>query len=574
MRALLDFPKPKFSKEVAGDLETKGFSENVICACAVSEDGTVIRARSLREYVFELKCAGLLKPSVRHWFHNAGGFDALVILPWALRNGWRITKAIVSTGGSLWSLDLTDGYNIWCIRDSLRIAPASLKKIGEALGYFKKDLDASRIEEYPIDEVIDYCVRDCEVLLKAMLGFRDILRQYKGELLDTLAGSGAKIIRQLIPRDSWNWNRDTDTIGASAYYGGRVERFRRYAERGSVFDINSAYPWALTLPLPTRHIASGTGKPPGERLCIVRAKIRVTDSAFIGPLAYRVPRGTLKGRLVFPTGEWTGSYTLEELNAACETGECEYEVLSWHAWESEEWVKPLMRGWYDLRKSSTGYLPFALKILMNSVYGKFIEREEGESFTTDEYEARLAENKGKLVREHRFEEFPLWSIEDTHEGMVRHAALAAHVTARARITLLRAMRKCERLDYCDTDSVMGFTTMNSGNELGEFKHEYDYESAEFVAAKLYRLLKTDGNYVTKAKGYAKRDDMDSLWRDIVTGNKIHSESTRLFKTMVKKNKLEFVRDEKTRMKRDSTDKRCFVGNESRPWSIAELHSMM
>ena len=570
MRALLNPPKPQFTKEIALDLETDGFSDRVLMACAVGEDGTRIAVRTLDELVFELRCNGLFRTNVRHWAHNGGAFDWLIILPWALKRGWTISRASVSASGSVWSIDLTKEWDTWCLRDSLRIFPSSLKKIGEALGLAKLDVDRSNIAGLSESDAREYCLRDCDILLTALLKFRTLLRGYRGELLDTLAGSASRIVRQRIPADNWGWSQDSDTVGASAYYGGRVERFRNLASQGRVVDINSAYPWALTLRLPTRHVGSGTGKPPADMLCVVRARVKVRKDTFVGPLPYRPVQGALKDRLVFPTGEWEGSYTLEELEAACEDGSTTYEPIVWHAWDSEPWLYNLVSEWYAIRKREGGYLNFAVKILLNSLYGKFIERAEGETFTTDSKVARKAEARGLKVSEQVLYGSPLWGIYDVHEGTARHAALAAHVTARARIKLLRAMRSASRLDYCDTDSVMGVVDIPGNDSLGEFKHECDYESAEFLASKLYRLNHADRKPTVKAKGYARGDGAVELWDTIKQGLPVTNEATRLFKSSVKTGTLEFARVERVRRRLGGLDKRCFVGNDSRPWDVAEL----
>lgn len=571
--------KRRYRTEVYFDIETTEWSK-VLCVCAVTSTGGRFSSVSIDSHVEACMDEGLFTPDTRHWAHYGGIFDFLLVIPYALRNGWRIARAMVDPGGKLWSCDLERDGHMWCLRDSSRIAPNSVKEIGDAYGLPKLEYDRENLANIPLHELFEYCYRDCDIIAAALSEFSALMNEYGHELGDTLAGSAARIAAERM-NDRWGISQDADAVGQAAYAGGRVERFARSGGASAVYDINSAYPWAMTGVLPTYYAGSGTGAPPTspELLSIVTARVRVERSAEFGPLFYRPPTGPLSGRLVFPTGEWTGTYTLEELEAACETGECSYEPILWHSWQSSAWLEDLVGDWYTRRRQSTSEATkFAYKILLNSLYGKFIESPEGQTFTSDRSRAIQAEEAGSRVSTYELDEFGtgefvLYGIHGLHTGPIRHAPTAAHVTGRVRTKLLRAMRAASTVHYCDTDSIVGNADIADSKALGAWKLERAVNSCEFLASKLYRL-ETDSGPIVKAKGYARGQGAVDMWDRIVNCEPVERQTTVLFRSLLRRGDLEFARDSLVRKRLGGLDKRMFYeSGHSRPWTVAELSAL-
>jgi hypothetical protein len=85
--------------------------------------------------------------------------------------------------------------------------------------------------------------------------------------------------------------------------------------------------------------------------------------------------------------------------------------------------------------------------------------------------------------------------------------IAAHVTALARIKLYRHMVAAgDSLAYCDTDSIITSSQLDTSTALGDLKNEYPGVtfSGVFLAPKLYMLSGSDGSVKVVAKGIRER----------------------------------------------------------------------
>lgn len=516
-----------------------------------------------------------------------------MMLKTLLALGWKIESGRAGAMGSLWSLDVVRrkrGERIE-FRDSARIFAESLAKIGKTYGLEKLERDRGSLAKDTIEETLTYCYRDCEITLLAITRFDEFLRSEGGSLADTIASCGSRIVRsRAVPRDAWGWDMDSDAAAQAAYYGGRVERFRELSAGGSIFDVNSMYPWAMSTELPTRYVGSGKGKPPNAPGLIVRARVYVPPSSFVGPLPHRPTRGALKGRLVFPTGTFEGTWTIDELRAAERLIEGFWFLpLRWWQWEMEPWLAPLMLRWYEKKANApTKAEAHQWKLLLNCVSGKLIERAEYESITAIAGVAREAELGGKGIVLYPTKHGVLYGIRETKVGNMRHAAAAAFVLSRSRVRLLESLvsfARVGRLDYCDTDSVYGIGVPPSvhNTELGAWKHEGDYTRGEFLASKLYAVETPDGLAV-KCKGWPKAEkladgservyDPAELWAKIKSGEEMTRERTVLFKSQVLEGDISFRREESKRSRRTNVDKRCHLSKtDSRPWTVDELPNL-
>lgn len=525
---------------------------------------------------------------MRWWAHYGGTFDALVLLRWFLDNGWKIEGGRAGAMGSLWSLDLVKGRERIELRDSARIFVDSLAELGKAFGLAKLDKDRGNLQAISTEELLEYCYRDCDITLLAVTQFDSFLRREGGSLADTIASCGSRIVRsRCVPPDAWGWDMDPDECGARAYYGGRVERFRETSAGGSCFDVNSMYPWAMTTSLPTRYVGTGKGVLPTAEHVIVRATVHVPRGTYAGPLPHRPKQGALKGRLVFPTGTFDGTWTIDELRTTERlVPGFWFRVKRWWQWEGEPWLADLIRRWYERRKNAaTSAEKYMLKLLLNCISGKLIERAEYESITTVFEFVEQAERDGIGVVLYPTQHGIFYGLRETKVGNMRHAAAAAFVLSRSRCKLYEGIHdfaRVGRIDYCDTDSLygIGLPRQVDPKELGAWKHEFDYQRGEFLASKLY-AVESDGQLLVKCKGWPKSEKLPDgterkfsqaeLWEKIRSGQEMTGERTVLFKSQVLKGEISFTRDPSRRKRHSNVDKRNHLSKtESRPWSIDEL----
>jgi hypothetical protein len=78
-------------------------------------------------------------------------------------------------------------------------------------------------------------------------------------------------------------------------------------------------------------------------------------------------------------------------------------------------------------------------------------------------------------------------------------ATAASITGFVRAYLFRALRQCEGLIYCDTDSIAARSIGNLqlGNELGQWKHELDCNYYAVAGKKTYAFRSVRDSYSEK-----------------------------------------------------------------------------
>ena len=158
----------------------------------------------------------------------------------------------------------------------------------------------------------------------------------------------------------------------NSYHGGRIE----LAERGHVdycciYDINSAYPFALTrVPELTKGKWIQSKKIQKDVVIgFFKIKANIPETKHIAPFPFEV-----RGKLVYPVGEFITFVTLAELQS-CEDSSW-YEILeSWQYCDSNPYYpykKPIAE-FYQKRqklKSEKNLLEQPFKIILNSIYGK------------------------------------------------------------------------------------------------------------------------------------------------------------------------------------------------------------
>ena len=349
------------------------------------------------------------------------------------------------------------GENI-LFRDTLRHWLMGVKKMGDFIGLPKLEVDGKFND-------VEYCRRDTEIVWKFVKEMTARYSDIGADVKNTLPSSAFNLFKKEFCKI--DIKRPSDEICEmlmKAAYGGRVEIFKTGMLDGPIdcYDINSLYPFVMaskTYPLPA------TGEFTEEM---------DTDREFIANIRISMPRVYIpalpvrwNGKLIFPVGEFEGTWTAPEIRQALEDG-AEIKKVNWCYQYSPvtcrpftEWVNYI----YGLRKNTSDpFMSYTLKIFLNSVFGKFTEAGELTIFKNGEV-SKLANRPD-------------------HSNVV----LGAYTTAYGRLTLLQYLRKYQKsLCYCDTDSIFIQDSLKiiTGKELGEWKHEGRFSSAHFVLPKTY-----------------------------------------------------------------------------------------
>lgn len=406
-----------------------------------------------------------------------------------------------------------------------------LKLLGKTFGMDKlhqdkeSAFDFTKLDTYPIEQVIEYCERDVDIIQTAMEALFQTCENGKetgfGSFRNTLPAMALNAYLTWFAPDGeimCHNNDDVLRLERAAYYGGRVEVWKRGVAQEPVFgvDINSMYPYVMQTQLyPTRLVShrkretvSGLKSLLDQGYGVIaNVTIKTDENAY--PLRH-------KGKLVFPVGTFRTTISTPEIAYALDHGHI-VEVHEVAVYQMLPLFKEYVANFYAKRetakKQGDKVSDLLYKLLLNSLYGKFgqLKREWHEVGTCDknivETEEIFDVSSGTPVKM-RFRKFGGKIFMEEHVEDVAYnssIAIAAHVTAYARMLLWKYIRIAgiENHYYNDTDSLYvnaaGLENLKQAGvlhptKLGYLALEKTPESAAFWGPKHYEL---DGNRTLK-----------------------------------------------------------------------------
>lgn len=391
--------------------------------------------------------------------------------------------------------------------DSYNILPTSVRNLGELLGIPKQELGKNlKSHVTKIDTDIAYCTRDCEIVYKSL---EKIFEEIEPSF--TIGSLSLKLFRKKYLKETVKINSFNDDF-FSAYYGGRTEAFYLGECNGKVYDINSAYPWAM---------ANGSFINPSTIKSVSPTFLQkyLADEKYNGMASvivevddeYPVLPFRHDGKLIFPCGKFSGEYMLSELRYALKNSntkiiECDSLLVS-RVIQSPftEFVSDI----YTKRNASTNeFEKYYLKLFLNNLYGKLVQRsKEAYMYCANELDAmkhiRQKKIKHAELRKVHGGYFLVYEQNKFFDHVI--PAWGAEITARVRIKLHEAIKNnSKKILYCDTDSIFtnGKAKIKLSSDLGGWKLE-GKRIKEIRALKDYVFYKEDGELAQKLKGVKK-----------------------------------------------------------------------
>lgn len=258
--------------------------------------------------------------------------------------------------------------------------------------------------------------------------------------------------RRFLKRVLFSPRKPVDEFISKAYAGGRVEVFRAGKhENIGLYDVNSLYPAVMRDALFPVGTPVGTGWYHPELIGVYHVRFRQADRT-IPPILWMKDE-TYGLEFVY---EGEGHFFSMELDQALKHG-VEFEVVSGYVWlHAELLFRDFVDHYYNLRMQNKGNaLDYICKILLNSLYGKFGQKEKKFILTRlnwDEVRDRLLED-GAEVRDYDPER-GLYEVSRPRRVSHRVVNIAAQVTAMGRVRLNEEIiANADRIVYCDTDSI-------------------------------------------------------------------------------------------------------------------------
>ena len=342
----------------------------------------------------------------------------------------------------------------------------SLADLGQAIGLPKLEVIYDTQDTALLST---YCHRDVEIMVKAWQSLYLFLDQHDlGNWGPTVASQAFNAFRHRFMRHKILIKQAPETLALerAAYKGGRVSCFRVGDFSGQTLykvDVNSMYPAMMSQhpapyqPVGHPNIPSVTGLQEALRRYAVVADVQVTTSEPVFPVRHVTHN-------VYPVGTFRTILCTPELLYALERGWIN-QVYAVQRYKQDVIFKEYVDFFYNLKARYTeeGNAPFRFmtKLYLNSLYGKFGQRStewtQQKELPPDLQKCSTIFNtvtRRTTMLYHLGSTW--WTEEDAGEGVNAFPAVAAHVTAYARIRLWELIIQAgrENVYYCDTDSLI------------------------------------------------------------------------------------------------------------------------
>lgn len=389
--------------------------------------------------------------------------------------------------------------------DSMNWFVESLKKTGERIGLPKLEIDFENCTE---QELSIYCRRDVEIELKNFQTFIAFLERNHIARLCYTRGSTAMSCYLLnhytIPIYIHN-NKQAINLERESYKGGRTECFfigELKNENYYTVDVNSLYPFVMANNnYPTKYIKIM------HQLGMDNLLTLLKDKAVVSKVLINTPEpvyAVKQSRTIFPIGRFWATLCTPELKYALKHNHIE-AISTTVIYEQAELFRSYVEKLYALRMEfkSNGITEYEdlCKKMLNSLYGKFGQKGEdwikvGDCPNEPDRVIDVfipAENKRTRMRFLLGEVFELIRYGETFDSF---PAIAAHVTAYARMYLYKLMKVARKGNYfyCDTDSLIvnerGLECLRvhiNPTKLGSLKIEEKYNQLNIRGLKDYSL---------------------------------------------------------------------------------------
>jgi hypothetical protein len=440
--------------------------------------------------------------------------------------------------------------------------------------------------------VIKYLKHDCIGLYEVLDKFKTEMLNIGGDLGLTIASTSLKTFNRKYQNNYlFMCSKEINDELRNAYYGGRTEIFRLYAPELKdsyyyYYDINSLYPFVMRdndYPISKPNIVLTPDKDIFmETNGITFAKVKAPDDLYIPILPSKIKMKS-DTKLMFVLGNYEGWWDNHLLRKAKEIG-YQIEPMKSYVFRTDYIFKEFVNDFYKIKQNAERDTPMYLiaKLLMNSLYGKFGQRQISESLIKDPFPDP---EKYKLKEIVDFDSG--WcKVEEEGKGKMYLPQIAVHVTAMAQLWLYKSLEdivnKGYKIFYCDTDSITtDYRNMHTSKELGDWKLEKRILEGYFVLPKTYKTVDENGKVELRAKGYSRKlqqkikEDAfrNAIFKNDMTGFKVMSDKKELmrakasFRRYHEFNHLDYIR----RSLQTTYNKRKILNDfNTRPFKYKEL----
>jgi len=485
------------------------------------------------------------------------------------------------------------------LRDSYSIFRCSLERISNDINieYKKKKYanicNSENELKYNRIEFINYLKLDCLSLFESIQKMYDFLGYdvKKDKLSLSIAGIGMKEWKKRNKNLDYKQDFAYDDVFRKTYFGGRTEVFTKeflnYDKILYYYDFNSLYPYVM----------KKNAFPHGKIIDIKDEKefnrLLCENIDFIALINVKIPNQYYtncpyrhEGKLFFIAGELKESwFNSVEIRSFIENGYKVEFLKGFYFTKKSYYFHSYVDYFYSLRQKNKGTAKDKIsKLLLNSLYGKFAQRNEFDRIEYIEKEDLVfrlveCEHKGEKIT-------PLsdnyYSIKSRQDKEFSTSYISSFITSYARLELFNLFKSIKQKNgnifYADTDSVFADIKIESDKHiLGALKLESEVEKALFILPKFYMYVEKNypNKFHVKIKGIQRHLLKEEQILDLYFNGKDIIES-RVLVSKIKKisrgylDALECININKIISLDNITEKRKFFLDTSRSININEL----
>ena len=374
--------------------------------------------------------------------------------------------------------------------------PIDREKLGTSKKYWEENLH----------DIVKYCIKDC-VLTAELAEIMQKKLNAIGLSFDKPYSTGTISIRYASEFYDFPVFKPTqyNLYAYLSYFGGRFEVIQKgYFDYVHVSDINSAYPYQISklIDVSKGEWIKVSDLDENADVAFYKIVIEKTDDNPIQPFSFR----NSGGLVYYPQFKGCLHYTTQdELLFALNNTDTEIKVVDGYAFYAHEIVHPFekIKEIYEERKrikNKDQVLQLVLKIIMNSLYGKFAEK------TKQIYESDIDNatdfyvNDGKIIPVTQF----------LKPGRIFNPVYASLITARTRVMLLeQAYKKPDHVVAMFTDSILSTKKfIEESKELGGWDSEGEGE-ALIVGCGVY-TIRNEEKTKTRLRGIHLTNSIDLI----------------------------------------------------------------
>jgi len=533
------------------------------------------------------------------WMYaHAGGLaDITFILEEIIKRRGEFEVEASFSGSSAIIVRVKKGKHQWIFIDSYWTLRDKLANIAKMVGMEKGEVD---FETTNMAELITYNEQDCVILWHALDTFETGILDLGGQLNMTQASTAMELFRRRFLKAPIKTLDSVNEVARQSYFASRVEVIQESCDDALYYDINSSFPHAMTFDAPGSITKTSTKALPNDGIYLARLRVKVPDM-YLPPLPYRTEDG---GSVYFPVGTWDGWFMNTDVELLLREGGDILKVGEVVHFEPFHDLAEYARTLYEKRmRSVSDAEKMIMKILLNSLYGKFAETTVKSkmliypSSIECQHDPKHGPNPDYPLLPCCMEQlFPgVYLVHSEVDAPHVHVPISSHITAIARRSLYDYMKSAVPYYYCDTDSIItkkpqfnpdGSPVTEKSKTLGGLKLEHVIKSGRFLLPKAYSIEhepdKEGETRTTRAKGFTLGDKR-------LLGAGLAEHNYKQFIRLSEGREVEFRRMSRVRemfrsgiaapydqivkkkLQHKARLKRARIkGGDSRPWTVEEL----